>query len=363
MKAWMKGRVWQIIFLTFIFAFAVSITPAQALDFKAWADINYADLSKDAPDKFGGSNSDKIASFKLGQLSLHAHGDLGENLDATTEIAFSSGSSPTIARLYVAYTFDELLKIRAGKWHKPIGYWNTTFHHGALLKTTIDSPLTQSLVPIHETGLWALGTYNSDPLRLDYGFSVTNGDRINGSSSSTNDTSDNNNNKPILFHMRAHPSAIPALGIGISGILDKMQIFKTSSDTVPTGQVSQQIYVVDLEYINQQIELLSEYFYFNDKDELQGKGTNKSEGSYIQLGYTIANRFMPYARFEKLSLREKDPYFTALSGTPDQQKTLVGLRYNMSSNSALKGEVSFIDLTKPSSDNYWKYAVQWAFAF
>ncbi|MEK7279949.1 MAG: hypothetical protein AAB090_04785, partial [Nitrospirota bacterium] len=114
--------------------------------------------------------------------------------------------------------------------------------------------------------------------------------------------------------------------------------------------------------INQQIEFLAEYFYFNDKDKLGTAGTNKSAGSYVQLGYTIANRYIPYARYEKISVREADPIIKNGSMS-DQQKALAGLRYNMMANSALKGEFQHIDPTDPAKDSYWKYAAQWAFAF
>ncbi len=367
MKKWVKGKIWQIVFLAFIFAIAISSTTAQAFEFRGFADINYADAQNK-----GTSDDAKTAAFRLGQLSLHAHGDLGENLVATTEIAFissSSGVSTAIARLYIGYTVDEMLKIRAGKWHKPLGYWNTTYHHGTLLQTTIEAPLVVKLgatiVPIHETGLWALGTYNTEPLRLDYGVTVTNGQ---GGKSTTaggitgiggsNDVSDINTNKAVLLHLRAHPSAIPALGIGISGNFDRIQSFGSTS--VLTLDVPQQIYAVDLEFINQQIELLSEYFYFNDKDDLTKTGTFKSAGSYVQLGYTIANRYIPYVRYEKISVREADPIIKN-SSFLDQQKALVGLRYNMTANSALKGEVQLFDPTV--GDSYRRYAVQWAFAF
>ncbi len=359
MKKRITRMAWQTILLTLFIATSVLSNTVHAFEFRGFGDINYADASKDAPT----SDSSKTAAFRLGQFSLHAHGDLGENLDAVTEIAFistSSGITTALARLYIGYTFDEMLKIRAGKWHKPIGYWNNTYHHGTLLQTTIESPLLQRIIPIHETGVWAVGTFQSEPLMLNYGITITNGDQIKGSSLSTNDVSDNNVDKAVLFHLRAHPSLLPALGIGISGNFEKVQIFNSSAAL--TGRVAQQIYAVDLEYINQQIEFLSEYFLYNNKDEMTNTGTHHSSLWYVQLGYTIANRFIPYARYEKLSLREGDPVFKALSSTPDQQKALVGLRYNMTANSALKAEIQSIDPTDPNADNYWKYAAQWAFA-
>jgi hypothetical protein len=361
MEKGIKRMAWHIILLTLFVTSSVLGNSAYAFEFRGFGDINYADAKNEAAP----ASDSKIAAFRQGQLSLHAHGDLGEDLDAVTEV-FITSSGIGIARLYIGYRFDELLGVRAGKWHKPIGYWNTAYHHGTLLQTTIEAPLVvkvgSTIVPIHETGLWAIGTYNTEPLRLDYGVTVTNGQGGTSTTSTgitgiggSNDTSDINTNKAILLYMRAHPSAIPALGIGISGNFDKIQSFGSTSAL--TLDVSQQIYSVDLQFINQQIEFLAEHFYFNEKDDLAKTGTFKSAGSYVQLGYTIANRYIPYARYERISVREADPIIKNGSMS-DQQKALAGLRYNMTANSALKGEFQHIDPTDPVKDSYWKFAAQ-----
>lgn len=379
MRKGMEKKASQLIFLILIFAISVWSTTIHAFEFRGFGDLTYADAANDAPPTNGLLDLEqRTSAFRLGQFSLHAREQLSDNLDAFTEIAIiplEPGDASTviaIARLYVTYTINDILKIRAGKWHTPIGYWNSIYHHGTQLQTTIERPASLrfefegGILPIHSVGLWALGRLNTDSVALDYGIQITNGDRLSPvvpgvNILNSNNVADNNIDKQVTLHLRAHPTALPALGIGISGNFNK------AADSPVTTEVAQQIYAVDLEFINQKIELISEYFLFHDKDEIGSAGTQKSAAFYAQLGYTIANRYIPYARYERISIREADPYFKALPLVSltllDQQRALVGLRYNITPNSSLKGEVQWINPTDPTKDSFYKYAVQWAFAF
>ncbi len=80
---------------------------------------------------------------------------------------------------------------------------------------------------------------------------------------------------------------------------------------------------------------------------------------YIQAGYTFEERFTPYVRYEEMQVKEGDPYMTSLSAA-DDRRTIAGIRYEVSLISALKGEIRWIDT---GGEDYWKYAVQWAFTF
>ena len=47
-----------------------------------------------------------------------------------------------IERLWVGYTFDDLLIARAGRFHTALGYWNTEYHHGKHLFLSVDRPFS-----------------------------------------------------------------------------------------------------------------------------------------------------------------------------------------------------------------------------
>jgi hypothetical protein len=57
----------------------------------------------------------------------------------------------------VRYDFSDQFKISAGRFHTPIGYWNTAFHHGSWLQTSVARPemikFGSRFIPTHFVGL------------------------------------------------------------------------------------------------------------------------------------------------------------------------------------------------------------------
>jgi len=39
--------------------------------------------------------------------------------------------------LLIRYDYNDFFKLSFGRYHTPINYWNTAFHHGLWLQTTI----------------------------------------------------------------------------------------------------------------------------------------------------------------------------------------------------------------------------------
>jgi hypothetical protein len=168
---------------------------------------------------------------------------------------------------------------------------------------------------------------------------------------------DNNPNKQISLHLRGIPAGLPELGIGVSANLGRIQGPDSTSNPI---DVNQQIYSIDVEYIDHRVEFLSEYYAIRDSDELAGGGSRTNAAYYAQLGWTVIERIIPYARHERLSVREADPYFRALE-TAGERRTLLGVRYNVTVNSSLKAEIHWAE--PAAGDRFRAYKAQWAFAF
>ena len=68
-----------------------------------------------------------------------------------------------IERVEVAYIFAEWFRVRAGRFHTAIGYYNDAYHHGRYFQTTVDRPEMVrfedegGLIPAHSVGLHADG--------------------------------------------------------------------------------------------------------------------------------------------------------------------------------------------------------------
>lgn len=336
-------------------------------EFKGFSDVTFS---------FANNTQDNNNStFALGQLDMYLSQNLSDRVDVLGELVVEANEEGEfgvdLERLQVSYIFNDSLRVLAGRFHNLLGYWNMAYHHGAQIQTTIERPQflkfedDGGILPVHVVGMWIDGILRTEPAQLEYGIMVGNGAKIVGvdlatSSGGTldpNSSSDNSKNKAVSLRLRAMPSAIDGLGIGISVNFSDVQLFGTDDKLILVNskeEISQLIFGADFEYLANNIELLSEFYQIRDK----AKESFSSNAWYMQGGYKIAGRFTPYVRFERVTVDENDPYFIAL-GQSDSKKTITGMRYDIMLTSSLKIEARFIN----SIDNFQEYGIQWAFAF
>src|SRR2546425_13004144 len=84
----------------------------------------------------------------------------------------ATGFNLEIERTILRYDFSDLLKLSAGRYHTPISYWNTAFHHGQWLQTTANRPemikFGGFFLPVHFVGILAEGAVAPRSLGLHY---------------------------------------------------------------------------------------------------------------------------------------------------------------------------------------------------
>ena len=76
------------------------------------------------------SNLSQKVTF-LGELSLTARTDAGTGSPPAT------GFNVEVERSIIRYDLNDYFKVSFGRYHTPINYWNTEFHHGQWLQTTV----------------------------------------------------------------------------------------------------------------------------------------------------------------------------------------------------------------------------------
>ena len=115
--------------------------------------------------------SPKVTYF--GEISLTARTDAGTGVPPAT------GFNAEVERTIIRYDHNDRLKVSFGRYHTPVNYWNTAFHHGAWLQTTISRPeMTQfggSFIPVHFIGGLVEGAVPAGGLNLNYNVGVGNG--------------------------------------------------------------------------------------------------------------------------------------------------------------------------------------------
>jgi len=119
----------------------------------------FGDVDFSASDQKG-----TVSGFNLGQFVLHFASPLSRKVSYFGEVSFTAQPSNydvQVERTIIRYDYNDYFQICFGKYHTPIGYWNTAFHHGAWLQTTISRPqMVQfggTFIPVHFVGLLAEG--------------------------------------------------------------------------------------------------------------------------------------------------------------------------------------------------------------
>lgn len=356
----MRKRVLIMVFL-FIAVFLLNAGSSNAFEFKGFGDVTYTESTASGVE--GG--------FALGQLNFYVSQPLDDRTDVLVDFVIESEDTGEfivdLERAQISYIFNDILKVRAGRFHNLLGYWNTAYHHGSQLQTSIDRPLflefedDGGILPTHIVGLWAAGRTNTGSGVFNYGIMLGNGSKVHAAEAlDPNNIGDDNGNKAISLRVGFEPNAMEGLGLGFSFYNATVSGFDATDTEVM--RVKQNLIGFDVTYFAHNLELLGEYYIIKDEDDFGGGQKYSSSAYYVQAGYSIG-KLTPYARFEDMSLDEDgDPYFDSTVGldTAETERMILGARYSLSILSSIKAEARFVD---DGTTNWEEYAVQWAFAF
>lgn len=351
------------LFVTGIFLALLTISsPANSFELHGFGNVTFTQSTESKNDR---------GAFGLGELAFY----ISERVDDRTDILIEFVLEPQagkpdfeieLERLQLGYIVSDTFKLRVGRFHNVIGFWNTEYHHGVQLQTSIDRPLflkfehDGGIMPVHAVGLWGSGRYNTDTLNLTYDVTLANGSKVQDGMIDPNNFADDTHNKAVSLRLTTESNEMPGFKAGISGNYALVKGFTTT--TTPTTEifsVKQQIIAFDLTYFKKPVEFIAEYYIFNAENDISGERYFNSF-FYTQGGYMIKENLMPYARFENIAIYENSPYFIALS-INDSRRTIAGVRYNLSHVNCIKAEMRFIDNDTIADFN--EYAVQWAVSF
>jgi hypothetical protein len=318
-----------------------------SLQIRGFGDVDFA-----ATDERG-----TTSGFNLGQLDLHLASALSRKVTYFAELTFNA--HPTdytveVERNIIRYDYNDYFKISFGRYHTPIGYWNTAFHHGAWLQTTISRPdmvrIGGTFIPVHFVGFLAEGNIPSGGAGLSYNVGVGNGrgDII----SRPGDAGDNNNNRAWVANIYSRPRALYGLQLGASVYRDKINLMGRDFREWIAG--------AHLVWTKETPEFLAEFVNVNHRQVLTDIATN-SQAFYVQLGYRLPwfeRTVKPYYRFEYTHTPLSEQVFT----NQDLVGSILGARYDITNYAAFKAEYRY---TRREIANPWVngFFLQTAFTF
>src|ERR1700704_4500552 len=294
-----------------------------SLQIRGFGDVDFA-----ATDQKG-----TTSGFNLGQLDLHLASALSRKVTYFGELTFNA--HPTdytveVERNIIRYDYNDYFKISFGRYHTPIGYWNTAFHHGAWLQTTITRPdivrFGGTFIPIHFVGFLAEGNIPSGGAGLSYNVGVGNG--RGNVIFRPGDAGDNNNNRAWVANIYSRPRRFYGLQMGVSGYRDKI--------TLMGRDFREWITSAHLVWTKETPEFLAEFANVNHRQVLTDISTN-SQAFYVQVGYRLPwfeRTVKPYYRFEYTHTPLSEQVFT----NQDLVGSIVGVRYDITNYAAFKAE-------------------------
>jgi hypothetical protein len=317
----------------------MDMPPANMTSYPTLHIAGFSDINFSADDKHGDH-----PGFSEGQFVLHLSSALSQRVTYFGELSFTAradaglGSPPApgfnveVERSIIRFEQNDHLKVSFGRYHTPINYWNTQFHHGSWLQTTISRPeMVQfggSLLPVHFVGALAEGSFAADGLNLHYSSGVGNG--RSSVISRGGDFGDNNNFKAWLVNAYATPDKLYGLQIGASLYRDKID----PNIGLPAREWIESAHIV---WNKENPEFIAEFS--NISHTAVGTGhVSNTQAWYAQLAYRLSGNlraWKPYYRYEYIHIPRGDTIFASV---PELSGSTVGVRYDISSFAALKFE-------------------------
>jgi hypothetical protein len=283
------------------------------------------------------------------------------------EVGYEGGLATDLERLQLGYTFSDSLTAWLGRFHTPYGYWNNAFHHGAQFQTAVTRPRfidfedRGGFLPAHSVGLWASGRVPMGTGKVVYDAYFVNGSRIEGGVLDFNAHRDDNSNKGVGGNIGYRfGGALDGLLAGFHGLAEDVTSYDAGSPVARTrmNMMGGYYYLEMAEW-----ESIAEYYRFRNRDLIGGSGTHSSWSAFLQVGRTFHDLWTPYYRWEKAALDLSDPYFATQESGRNYTRHVLGLRYNLNANTALKFEANRTREFLGEEKSYTEMRAQFAVRF
>ncbi|MEQ1814216.1 MAG: hypothetical protein ABL860_07180 [Candidatus Nitrotoga sp.] len=315
---------------------------------------------------FATNNNGKYGpkGFNVGSFDLYLTPQFGDRVKSLVELIFEVGADGDLAtdmeRVQLGYIFGDEATLWAGRFHSPFGYWNTAFHHGAQIQTSIRRPKfidfedKGGIMPSHMTGAWLTGKISAGAGNVNYDLYAGNGPQLVQETPNLAGV-----NSPAAGSDDNHQAFVGLnLGYNFKGSAEGLRLgthgFKGDvNDTLGnvTNVVMGGLYGI---YITDDWEILSEYYHFSNKVQKIPfastviVGSTHSSNAWFAQAAKNFGQWIPFVRLEKASLNQNDPYFFNQISGAAYSRQVVGLRYDLNATSAIKLE---FDRTKFNGTN------------
>ncbi|MBI5040750.1 MAG: hypothetical protein HZB57_06020 [Gammaproteobacteria bacterium] len=287
-----------------------------------------------------------------------------ERLRLFTELHAAKEGEGEIARLQAGWRFTPQTTLWAGRFHNPQGYWNTQYHHGTYLQTSISRPGIErfddegGVLPSHFIGLQLDGTEDigaDGGLRYEFALVASGVLSEEGLESPAFFMPQRSSKSTASLRATYTPTEGGPLTLG--AFLGRNQL---PADDLAVREVTQVVYGTYATLDLNAVRLIGAITALNNELELTGRDTTGSfANAYAQAEYLATPVWSVYGRIEGTSGDDNDPYL-ALFPRYVRNQGVAGLRWDLYDKQALKLEYSNPQI---AAGRYEAVAVEWSMIF
>lgn len=296
--------------------------------------------------------------------------DFGLNLFAAIENggfvflgeALLAKEEQEIERLQLGWRFGDS-KAWLGRFHNPIGYWNTQFHHGAYLQTSITRPAIvdyeddNGVLPMHLAGLLIEGVKEHDNSGLGYAIAIATGPEL----------ADELEPLDVLSPTSGSQGLSLAINVFRQPVVyapNQYGLFANYAEIPARERGLEEIrQIIAGGYWNWESELWrligSAFYVRNRVYQANDDQADDFVAGYFQAERSLNDDWTIFGRVEKTFASDNDAYL-ALFPDHAREKILGGLRLNVFSRHSLTLEVSS---NHQQDGRYRQFMLQWAAMF
>jgi hypothetical protein len=330
----------------------------RGLPLHGFADVgvgNHNPLSADLK----GASVASVDFYLAPQLGAHTRALVELNVEVSEE----GSVGVDLERTQLGYQMGNAGTAWVGRFHTPYDYYNTAFHHGQQISTSLRRPRFLAfedqggILPAHTTGLWFTGSQRTGGGRLSYDIYAGNAQHINGGVLDMRQAG-GSDGQVVAGGKLAYQfgGALESLQLGVSVLSGRIE-----DDSTAANDTHLNAFGLHAVWDSDNWENIAEVFLFRNQS-LSGGGTHSSNAGFVQVGYRKGG-WTPYARYERTSLDQTDGYFAGQASGSSYHREAVGLRFDLDLKSSLKLELADTHFTDRTLLSYGDMLLQYAIRF
>lgn len=245
-------------------------------------------------------------------------------------------------RLQLGWLVQPAVTLWVGRFHSPLGFWNSEHHHGAFMQTTISRPSILDfeddggMLPTHITGVLAEGSLDRGHGSINYAFGIGCGPELESELVPVNILEFRNGGElAASARLSYRPLDVSASEFGAFAGYASIPVIGST-----INEVDQTVAGVFYNLETGKLRLLGEFFYVSNRleDSASASDADFSAG-YLQAEYQVHDSWTVFGRLEGTG-SVKNNAFLGLNQEFMTERAMAGARFEVGSRQALKLELT-----------------------